>query len=94
VYLRKTSNAEELSAARSRASLARKTHGGGRPRLAENDRPGRSVRVAAADFDVLAAFACAQKVTLKGAVHLLMRLLVKGGSSVPHSDYAPCDWRF
>lgn len=91
-YTRKTSSAAELSEACRRASFARRTHRGGRPKKPENELPPKSVRAASRDFAVLAAFAKDKGVTMKDALHILANLLVVGGKSSSHPSYAPGGW--
>ena len=91
-YERKTADAVELSAACSRAALSRRNNRGGRRRLPENELPLRTLRISARDYAVLKSCAAARKSTLKQTVHMLARLLVHGGSSQAHAEYAPSYW--
>lgn len=75
-----------------RASLCRKAHRGGRPRLPQNDLPAKSVKLAARDFAVLQGYARQKSITLTEALHRIAAHIVIGGTADPHPELAPAGW--
>ena len=92
MYKRKTANAAELAEACRRAARMRKHNRGGRPRI--HRKPSQSVRIDGDDFEVFKAFAADRRTSVVDALHQLAGLLVNGGSSRGHEDYAPTGWTF
>ena len=92
MYVRKTANATELSEARRRAAFARKVHRGGRKRKPENDLPAKTVRIAARDYAIFAAYAAEKRLPLKEVMHRVAGMIVYGGQSAKHPSYIPDGW--
>lgn len=92
MYVRKTASEEELSEARRKAALARKNCRGGRPRV--HKLPSKSIKVDALDAAVFAAYAKSKGLTMTFVMHMVARLMVYGGKSDPHPDFAPEGWAF
>ena len=92
MYVRKTHSQQELSAACSQAARSRKHNRGGRPRT--HRKPSQSVRIDGDDAAVFKAFAADRKTSLVNALHVLAGMLVNGGTSKEHPDYAPTGWTF
>ena len=92
MYKRKTANAAELAEACRRAARMRKHNGGGRPRT--HRKPSQSVRIDGDDFEVFKAFAADRKTSIISVMHIRAGMLVNGGTSKEHPDYAPTGWTF
>lgn len=92
MYKRKTKNAAELAEACRRAARMRKHNRGGRPRT--HRKPSQSVRIDGDDAAVFKAFAADRRTSVVDALHQLAGLLVNGGTSKEHPDYAPTGWTF
>ena len=92
MYKRKTKNAAELAEACRRAARMRKHNLGGRPRT--HRKQSQSVRIDGDDAAVFKAFAADRKTSVIDSLHILAGLLVNGGTSKEHPDYAPTGWTF
>lgn len=91
-YVRKTKNAAELSAARSRAAKSRKHNNGGRPVGSQKDPalkavPTRSLTVKEPDYHVFRKYAFENNITISDAIHRLAKSLLKN-----HPDLKPDCW--
>lgn len=86
----KTETQSERSELARRASMARKSFKGGRPRL--HDQPSQSLKVDRKDLDVLRGYARLKGITVVEAVHRLCALLVLGGKGEAHPGLAPDGW--
>lgn len=96
MYVRKTANAAELSEARRRASLARKSHGGGRPK-GWRKRPGalppKTVALDPLDVEVFRNYAAMRGFSIKDTMHLFAAVLVMGADVPKRPELAPADWK-
>ena len=75
-----------------RASLARKVHRGGRPRV--DDLPEGALKCYGRDAEVFRRYARMRGTTVKSVLNLLARALVKGASIPSRPSLAPSGWRF
>jgi len=74
-----------------RASPARRTHRGGRPR--RDDQPERTAKVYGRDLAVLRGFAAEVGMTVKEALNLFAHAIVGGGTFKPRPHLKPDGWR-
>lgn len=91
-YIRKTKNAAELSAARSRAAKSRKHNRGGRPAGSRTNPdllavPTRSLSIREPDYNVFRKYAFLNNLTIAEAIHRLARSLLKN-----HPELKPEGW--
>lgn len=91
-YARKTKNAAELSAARSRAAKSRKHNNGGRPVGSRNNPerkavPTRSLTVREPDYQVFRKYAFNKEITISETIHRLAASLLKN-----HPELKPESW--
>ena len=91
-YIRKTKNAAELSAARSRAAKSRKQNKGGRPAGSKKNPelkavPTRSLTVREPDYQVFRGYAFKSNIQIAEAMHGLAKSLLKN-----HPDLKPESW--
>ena len=91
-YIRKTKNAAELSAARSRAAKSRKHNRGGRPAGSKTNPelkavPTRSLTVREPDYQVFRKYAFVNNIQIAETMHRLARSLLKN-----HPELKPQDW--
>ena len=92
MYVRKTANAAELSEARRRASLSRKSHRGGRPkgwRKYPGALPAKTVAVDPGDLEVFRNYASMRGSSVKDAMHILAAALVMGANVPKRAELAP-----
>lgn len=99
MYKRKTATAQELSAARRRASLSRKTFRGGRPKGCCKEPGGcrsRTVSIDPKDLLVLRQYADLRGKTIKGVFNLLAAVIVYGTKEgfPARPKFAPDGWSY
>ena len=93
---RTTANATELSEARRRASLSRRSRRGGRPKGWHKDasRPPSTIGVDPLDAEILRRYAALRGVTLRRVLHTLAAALVYGADIPARETLAPQGWQY
>ena len=74
-----------------RASLARKVHRGGRPRV--DDLPEASLKCFARDLEVIRNYASRRGCSIKQAINLFANALVNGAKIPARPELAPDGWK-